>query len=76
MSAALKTLSPEDRRLARLEYRMRYLPLGIDRAREKLLRLEGEAIVLGLRDLVQLRNSHHAGDLIATEWMKRLGIEP
>ncbi len=76
MSAALKTMSPDERRLARLEYRMRYLPQGIDRARAKLLRLEGEAIDLGMHDLVQLRRSHHAGDLIASEWMKRLGIEP
>lgn len=76
MSAALKTLSTEERRLARLEYRMRYLPQGIDRARSKLLKLEGEAIALGMHDLVQLRNSHSAGDLIASEWMKRLGIEP
>lgn len=74
MSAA-RNLSEDDHRINRLAYRMRYLPEGMDRARSKLLKLEAEAIGLGMHDLVELRNSHHSGDLIATEWMKRLGAK-
>ena len=73
MSQALQTMSADERRVARLEYRMRYLPVGIARARSKLCRLEGEAIALGMLDLVELRNSKTAGDLIAAEWLRRLG---
>ncbi len=72
----MHAMTDDDRRIARLEYRMRYLPLGIERAQGKLLRLEAEAIDLGMRDIVTLRNSHFSGDLIASEWMKRLGILP
>lgn len=76
MSAPLKTMTVDEQRVARLTYRMRYIPLGIARAQSKLLRIEREATDLGMHDLVTLLNSHHAGDRIASEWLKRLGVEP
>ena len=72
MNAKLATLTSEQRRIAQLEYRLRYLPMGLKRARDRLTRLESEAIDLGMHDLVELRNSHLSGDLIATEWLRRL----
>lgn len=64
----------EQERLRRLEYRVRQLPGQIARTRSKLSRLEHEAIDLGLHDLADLRLSARNGDLIAREWLGRLGV--
>ena len=53
--------------------RANYLGRAMRGTRAKLMRLEGEAIELGLLDLVELRNSKNSGDLIAAEWLRRLG---
>ena len=47
-----KNADPDTRRL---QYRVNYLPFQIHSAREKLARLEAEALRLGLRDLVEQR---------------------
>jgi hypothetical protein len=52
--------------------RRAYLPGAIERAEQKLARLKEEASHIGLT-LKQLEDSHHNGDQIATEYLKRLG---
>ncbi len=72
--SAYPHLSAAEREDERRYRRVCYLPLGIERAQAKLLKLEAEAADLGMHDLVTLRNSHLSGDLIATEWLRRLGV--
>lgn len=60
---------------ARGEQRWRrraYLPDAIERCEAKLKKLREEAAGIGL-SLPQLQRSHHNGDMIATEYLKRLG---
>ena len=64
----------ESERVRRIIYRQRILPSQLDRARRRVLQLEAEAVNLGLHDLLELKASHHAGDKIASEWLKRLGV--
>ena len=64
---------PDESIDARRYRRANYLDKAMRGTRDKLMRLEGEAIELGLLDLVELRNSKTAGDLIAAEWLRRLG---
>ena len=73
MSAHYAALTSEERRVARLEARLRYLPQALDRTKTKLCRLEAEAISLGLHDLAELTISAENGDLIAAEWLRRFG---
>jgi hypothetical protein len=64
----------EDERTRRLAYKLDRLPGQMERARHRLMNLEQQATDLGLHDLAELRNSKLAGDLIAAEWLRRLGI--
>lgn len=73
MTARHAALTPEERRVARLDERVRYLPLALDRTRTKLCRLEAEAISLGLHDLAELTRAAANDDLIAAEWLRRFG---
>jgi len=73
MCAVAAAISLDERRIARLEARVRYLPQALDRAKAKVVRLEAEAISLGLHDLAELTRSAEAGDLIAAEWLRRFG---
>jgi hypothetical protein len=72
LTAALATVPEDDRWLIRLEGRVRYLPQAIGRAEAKLTRLRAEAVSIGL-DPRSLETAHTNGDMIATEYLKRLG---
>lgn len=72
MTAALAKVAPEERWAVRQEARDRYLPKAVERTHAKLLRLRAEADAVGL-SLPWLESAHTNGDLIATEYLKRLG---
>lgn len=74
MTPRLASLSEDDRRITRLQQRIAYLPHAITATKNKLRKLEGECVQLGLHDLAALCRSSKDGDLIATEWLKRLGV--
>ncbi len=69
----LADLPSDQQRLAKLESRVRYLPQAIDRAKAKVERLEDEAVSLGLMNRKKLIESDQHGDLIANEYLRRLG---
>lgn len=73
MSAVKQRRDPEDERVRRLCYRVRLLPQQLDRARRRVVQLENEAINLGLHNVEGLRGAADSGDLIAAEWLRRLG---
>lgn len=70
--AAYAHMTEEERGDERHYRRVMYLPEAIERTAAKLAKLFDEAERIGL-DLPRLEQSHTAGDVIATEYLKRLG---
>lgn len=70
-AAVRQKLDAEQERIRRLAYRINIVPVQLERARRRVAHLEAEAIDLGV--IPALEKAHHAGDMIATEYLKRLG---
>ena len=73
MTASACNLVRDSEIARRIQYRQRLLPEQLERARRRVEHLEREAARIGMQDLAALEKSHHNGDEIATEYLKRLG---
>ena len=64
----------DETRVNRILYRQRILPEQLVRARARVAQLEKEAVSLGIVNVAVLKLSAFAGDMIAREWLRRLGV--
>jgi hypothetical protein len=70
---AVRAIDGDQERVRRILYRQRVLPDQLARARARVRQLEAEAAMIGMQSLVALEDAHLSGDMIATEYLKRLG---
>lgn len=70
----MKPATADDIRVNRIVYRQRILPEQLVRARARVAQLEKEAVSLGIVNVAELKLSALAGDFIAREWLRRLGV--